>query len=57
MHVMQKAVEGNSGSQSLQDAKPQMGGLAFGGFAMGAIPFGLERHLANIPVLGRLEGE
>ena len=32
-------------------------GHAIAGFAIGPMPFGLDKHLASLPVIGRLEGE
>ena len=59
MYVMHKAAEGLASlrAPALPSAatRPTQS-AAVAGIALGAMPFGLEKHLASIPVLGRLEG-
>lgn len=49
--------EGGAPSAGDEDAKQQTPSMrSVADFAFGAIPFGLEKHLGAIPVLGRFEG-
>ena len=55
--ALQRAAEGGVGLTGVEDPiqrAPQFPGVA--GFALGAMPFGLDKHLASLPLLNRQEG-
>ena len=55
--ALQRAAEGGVGSTGVEDPTqrtPQFPGVA--SLALGAMPFGLDKHLASLPLLSRQEG-
>ncbi len=55
--TLHKTADGGVGSAGLDDPKRHAAQLpAIAGFALGAMPFGLDKHLASLPIVGRQEG-
>ena len=55
--ALQKAAEGGLGLKGVEDPDQRtLHLLGVAGFALGAMPFGLDKHLASLPMLARQEG-
>lgn len=56
--ALQKGAEGGVGLTGAEDPTQQTSHLpGIAGYALGAMPFGLDKHLASLPMIGRQEGE